>query len=65
VRYAASGTQQTKPFKRVTATAIFDAVSVETEKSDEVLAEQVRNSPQTGPNGNASCAKSGADMMTK
>jgi hypothetical protein len=43
----------------------FNAVSVETEKADEVLAEQVQKAPRTGPNGNASGAKSGADMMTK
>jgi hypothetical protein len=37
-----------------------NAVSVEAEKSDEVLAEQVQKAPQTGPNGNVSGAKSGS-----
>jgi hypothetical protein len=59
VRYAASGTQVDKTVQTRDSNCNFNAVSAETEKSDEVLAEQVQKGPRTGPNGNASGAKSG------
>ena len=45
VRYAASGTQQTKTIQTRDASGNFNVVSVETQKSDRVPAEQEQKAP--------------------
>jgi hypothetical protein len=46
VRYAACGTQVDKTVQTRDSNCNFNAVCVETQKSDEVLAEQVQKAPR-------------------
>jgi hypothetical protein len=49
VRYAASGTQQTKTTQTRDANGTFNAVAVQTEKSDQAPVGQVRRAPSDKP----------------
>jgi hypothetical protein len=49
VRYASSGTQKTKTVQTRDINGNFDVVSVETEESDQVPAEQVQKAPSDKP----------------